>query len=84
MLLNISLIGSIIAVNILVTVASLLRLRAQAPVTTGELFIHSVSMNGKMQILDQQGNRLYLNGEEREAFRKAALLAERRVISRRV
>jgi len=29
-------------------------------------------MNGKMQILDQQGNHLYLNGEEHEG----PLLAE--------
>jgi len=34
-------------------------------------------MISKMQIFDQQGNRLYLNGEEREAFRKAALKADR-------
>lgn len=32
-----------------------------------------------MQIFDQKGNRLYLTEEEREAFRKAALVAERPV-----
>ena len=36
-------------------------------------------MNGKMQIFDQQGNRLYLNEEERIAFRKAAKAADRPV-----
>ena len=29
-------------------------------------FIHSVLMNGTIQIFDQQGNRLYLDGEEHE------------------
>jgi len=29
-------------------------------------FTHSVSMNGIMQIFDQQGNRLLLNSEEHE------------------
>ena len=36
-------------------------------------------MDGKMQLFDAGGNRLYLTEEERQAFHKAALSADRQV-----